>query len=79
MAVEDENIEAVLKSDKNKVLLIALEKLSCRQKELCRLLKDEGLSLNQAGEKLGLPRATVYDEVLRIREVFRKEGLKDYL
>lgn len=79
LAVEDESFDAALKSDTNEILLKALEKLSRRQQELCRLIREEGLSLNQAGSKLNIPRATVYDEILRIREVFKKEGLRDYL
>jgi RNA polymerase sigma-70 factor (ECF subfamily) len=79
LSVEDENFDKALKSDACDVLLKALEKLSRRQQELCRLIREEGLSLNQAGSKLNIPRATVYDEILRIREVFRREGLKDYL
>lgn len=79
LAVEDKNFDAALKSDAGEILLKALEKLSRRQQELCRLIREEGLSLNQAGSKLNIPRATVYDEILRIREVFRKEGLSDYL
>lgn len=79
LAVEDKNFESVLKSDTEAILLSAVEKLSRKQKEVCRLLKDEGLSLNQIGNRLSIPYATLYAEVVRIREVFKKEGLKDYL
>lgn len=79
LAIDDERFKSILKSDINLILLSALEKLSGRQQELCRLIREEGLSLNQVSKKLNIPRATLYDEVLRIREVFRKEGLKDYL
>ncbi|MBL8012830.1 MAG: sigma-70 family RNA polymerase sigma factor, partial [Candidatus Omnitrophica bacterium] len=79
LAIDDESFESIHKSDINLILLNALEKLSGRQQELCRLIREEGLNLNQVSKKLNIPRATLYDEVLRIREVFRKEGLKDYL
>jgi len=78
LAVEDKNFDKTLKSDKKEIVLKALEKLSNRQQEICRSIMD-GCSLNETGRKLNIPRATLYDEVLRIREVFRKEGLNDYL
>ena len=78
LAVEDKNFDKVLKSDKQEIVLKALEKLSGRQKEICRHIM-EGCSLNETGRKLNIPRATLYDEVLRIRDVFRKEGLNHYL
>ena len=76
---EDQNFEDALRSDISGVLRRALRKLSCRQREMCRLIKVEGLSMNQVSQKLNIPRGTLFDEVLRIREVFRNEGLKDYL
>jgi RNA polymerase sigma-70 factor (ECF subfamily) len=76
---DDESFKAVLTSDINLILLKALEKLSRRQQELCRLLQEEGLNMTQVSEKLNIPRGTLFDEILRIREIFRNEGLKDYL
>jgi RNA polymerase sigma-70 factor (ECF subfamily) len=57
----------------------AMEKLGPRQKELCRLLGPEGLTVKEASEYLKTPRSTVYDELKRIRGIFMKEGLEDYL
>ena len=79
LAVDDENFDAALKSDMSDVLLKALEKLSRRQQELCHLIRKEGLSMREVSKKLNIPRGTLFDEILRIREVFRNEGLKDYL
>jgi len=76
---DDESFKETLTSDINLILIKALEKLSRRQQELCRLLQEEGLNITQVSEKLKIPRATLFDEILRIREVFRNEGLKDYL
>ena len=86
---EEDNIKQILadeecfresyKCDIGDVLRRAKEKLSRRQKELCRMLQVDGLNLKQASEKLNIPRTTVYEEVFRIRDVFREEGLKDYL
>jgi len=76
---DDESFKSIFKSDIDRILFSALEKLSRRQQELCRLIKDEGLNLNEVSKKLNIPRATLYDEVLRIRDVFKKQGLKDYL
>jgi len=79
LAVEDQNFEEVLRSDVGRVLKRAMAKLSGRQRELCRLIKVEGLNMKQASQKMNIPRGTLFDEVLRIREVFRDEGLTDYL
>ena len=76
---DDKSFKAVLTSDINLILLKVLEKLSHRQQELCRLLQEEGLNMTQVSEKLNIPRGTLFDEILRIREIFRNEGLKDYL
>ena len=86
---EEENIKQILadeegyqesfKCDMKDILRRANEKLSRRQRELCRLLRVDGLNMKQASEKMNIPRATLYGEVFRIRDVFREEGLKDYL
>lgn len=79
LAFEDQNFEEVLRSDVGRVLKRAMEKLSGRQRELCRLIKVEGLNMKQVSQKMKIPRGTLFEEVLRIRDVFRNEGLKDYL
>lgn len=56
-----------------------LEKLSIRQRELCSLLGEEGLSVREVSRHLNIPRATLQDEIKRIKDIFRKEGLEDYL
>jgi len=57
----------------------ALQKLTPQQKELCRLLGEKELTVKEASERLKTPRSTIYDELKRIRMIFRKEGLEDYL
>jgi RNA polymerase sigma-70 factor (ECF subfamily) len=64
-----------LKIDLNKVL----EKLSGKQQKLCHLLGPSGLSIKEASEHLNTPRTTIYDEIERIRKIFVKEGLEEYL
>ncbi len=56
-----------------------LQKLTPRQKKLCDLLGESGLNVKEASEYLNTPRPTIYDEIERIRKIFEKEGLKDYL
>ena len=56
-----------------------LEVLSPVQRQLCSLLGAQGLSITEAAEALGMPRATVYDEIGRIRRVFAARGLHVYL
>jgi RNA polymerase sigma-70 factor (ECF subfamily) len=57
----------------------ALQKLTPQQRELCRLIKEEGLNISEASEYLNARRSTVYDELKRIRTIFMKVGLDDYL
>jgi len=46
---------------------------------LCRLLAEDGLSISDAAKKLGIPRATLYEQLKRIRERLRRLGLAIYL
>jgi RNA polymerase sigma-70 factor (ECF subfamily) len=60
-------------------LSIAYQKLTPQQQKLCRLLGEDGLSISEASRQLGKHRMIIYREIARIRELFEKEGLKDYL
>lgn len=60
-------------------LASALEKLTPRQKELCRLMLEEGLSVNEASKRFKTYRSEIYREVERIRRIFEREGLRAYL
>jgi RNA polymerase sigma factor (sigma-70 family) len=71
----DPRSQADLRIDLEKVL----QKLSPKQKEICHLLGDEGFSVKEASNRTGMPRSTVYDEIERIRKIFLKEGLNEYL
>lgn len=55
------------------------QKLTPQQQKLCRLLGEEGLSISEASMRLDKHRMIIYREIARIRELFEKEGLKDYL
>lgn len=55
------------------------QKLTPQQQKLCKLLGEEGLSISEASRRLGKHRMIIYREMARIRELFEKEGLKDYL
>jgi len=57
----------------------ALQKLTPHQQELCLLLGEKGLTIKEASDYLKTPRSTIYDELKRIRTIFMKEGLEDYL
>ncbi len=57
----------------------ALEELSFKQKQVYRLLSEEGLNVNEISRFLKIPRSTIRDEIKRMREIFRNEGLEDYL
>ena len=68
-------LEIQLKIDLSK----ALQKLTPKQKKLCHLLGESELTTKQLSEYLKTPRSTVYDEIRRIRKIFMKENLEDYL
>lgn len=55
----------------------ATGKLSPRQKLLCKMLAG-GMSMSEASSKLGLPRATLYEERNRIQAILLAQGIGDY-
>ncbi len=57
----------------------AYKKLTPHQRKLCKLLGEEGLNINEACKHFDKHRSNVYRDVLRIRQIFEEEGLKDYL
>jgi len=57
----------------------AYQKLTPQQQELCKLLGEEGMSINEACKHFDKHRSNIYRDVLRIRKLFEEEGLKDYL
>ena len=56
----------------------AVKSLTPRQRKICHHLRD-GYSVTELSRILKTPRATVYDELKRIRSSFAKRGLEDYL
>jgi RNA polymerase sigma factor (sigma-70 family) len=59
-------------------LQAALARLSPQQKQLMAGLA-EGYSMSQISLRLGIPRATLYDQLDRVRQIFRDEGLSQFL
>jgi len=57
----------------------AMKQLTPRQRRLCTLLGEEGLSIKEAAVRLRIPRGTIYEDIKRIRKVFADHGLGDYL
>ena len=57
----------------------ALQKLTPKQQKICHLLGEEGLNVKQVSECLKTPRSTIYDEIKRIKIIFMKAYLEDYL
>ncbi|MDD2773710.1 MAG: sigma-70 family RNA polymerase sigma factor [Elusimicrobiales bacterium] len=53
--------------------------LSPRQRELCRLLRQEGLNIKEASAAMKMPRATLYGDIERIRAIFAEAKLDEYL
>ncbi len=57
----------------------AFLKLNSRQKKICNLIISKDLNASELSLCLNTPRTTVFDEIKRIRKIFEKEYLKDYL
>lgn len=71
----DPSAETGLKRDLSK----ALRSVTDEQRSLCRMLGEEGLTVKEAAECLKIPRSTVYDEIKRVRALFEKGRLREYL
>jgi len=69
------HISVELKIDISKTI----QKLTPQQRELCRLLGEEGLSITEASEVLKTPRSTLYEDIKRIKSIFQQENLHEYL
>ena len=78
LMVEEQTVSKITAADLPDAMLRATSNLSFRQKQICRYLS-EGMSQVKVGETMKIPRTTLQEEVKRIREVFRKEGLEEYL
>jgi len=59
-------------------LATILTRLTPQQQAICRLLT-EGETVTLISRSLKVPRTTLYDEIKRVRRIFRDAGLKDYL
>ncbi len=79
IGVEGNARRTVTNSELSSALQKAFYKMSSRQKDLCRLLGEEGLTVSEASRRMSVPRSTLQEEIKRIREVFRKDGLENYL
>lgn len=53
--------------------------LTENQRMLCQYLSDGCTNMSELASTLGVGRATVYREIERIRAVFEKQGLKEFL
>lgn len=78
LMIENRTVEEIAVEDLPSAMARAMAGLSFRQKQLCRLLS-EGMSVVKAGQAMNIPRTTLNDEIKRIRESFKKEGLEEYL
>ena len=56
----------------------ALSRLSPQQKQIIAGLAEQ-YQMSQISQRLGVPRATLYGELERIRRIFRDEGLNQFL
>lgn len=77
--VADRHQSPVLQIELKIDLSTVNQKLNPKQRKLCHLLGEDGLNIKEASECLKAPRSTIYDELKRIRNIFMKEELEDYL
>lgn len=78
LMVEEQIVAKISAANLPEAMAKATARLSFRQKQICRHLS-EGMSQVKVGKMMKIPRATLQDEIKRIREVFRKVGLEEYL
>jgi len=71
--------EPVFENDSRIDLSKVLKKLTPEQRTICFLIGEKGFTVKEASQHLKTPRSTLYDEIKRIRKIFRKEGLEEYL
>lgn len=57
----------------------ALQKLTGRQQRICSLLSEKNVTMTEVAQVLGIHRSTLYEELARIRGLFKREGLRVYL
>lgn len=76
---ESGEAQSVDRNDARIDIAKALLQLTPRQRRLCMLLGEEGLSIKEAAERLRIPRGTLYEEIKRIRKVFSDHRLGGYL
>lgn len=76
---EETTSDCLRKSELSKAVAKTVEGLSGRQKEICNLLGEEGLNIRQVSRRMNIPNTTLQREIKRIREIFRDEGLEEYL
>ena len=68
----------ITEEDLPEVLAKVTANLSFRQKQICRYLS-EGMNQTQVAKKMNIPRTTLQAEMKRIREVFKRSGLEEFL
>ena len=78
LMVEEQIVSKISAANLPEAMAKATAGLSFRQKQICRHLS-EGMSQVKVGKMMKIPRATLQDEIKRIREVFRKVGLEEFL
>jgi RNA polymerase sigma factor (sigma-70 family) len=71
---EDAADQALLKECIDRVV----DLLSPRQQQLLEMLRADA-AIARISSTLGIPRATLYDELARIKAIFRDEGLEQFL
>lgn len=72
-------IDEALRNELKQRLKKVIDKLSPEQREICRLMGEEGLSINEASRVLNKHRSFIDRQIIRIRRFFKNEGLREYL
>lgn len=78
--LEKKDTEGICLRGELKIIISKVsESLTLQQRKICELISENDPNITSIAHVLNIDRTTVYREIKRIRSMFEKEGLKDYL
>ena len=79
LIVNNHPVDSLAHDELKAHLELIFNKLNTQQQMICRMLGEQKMNIAKISRQLNKDRKTIYKEIERIRFVFMKEGLRDYL